>query len=133
MIAIDLSKQQVIDDDPKATRQINFTANLDWAGNTTMLFIIEEEKEIILDFSQGTVNVFHNFILFWYNIRSLKIIFADKKYNLLICLTIYSTLLAKSHYQSHHQNLWWWLLASKVEYIVRQNNNIVFFVSKNNV
>ena len=55
MIAIDLSKQQELDADPKATKQINFTGNLDRAGNTTMFFIIEEAKETILDFSQRTV------------------------------------------------------------------------------
>ena len=38
-------------------QKINFTKNLDRAGNTTMLFIIEEEKETVLDFSQGTVKV----------------------------------------------------------------------------
>ena len=32
MIAIDLSKQQVLDADPKAIQQINFTANLDRAN-----------------------------------------------------------------------------------------------------
>ena len=39
MIAIDLSKQQALDADPRAIQQINFTANLDRAGNTTMFFI----------------------------------------------------------------------------------------------
>ena len=57
MIAIDLSKQQALDADPRAIQQINFTANLDRAGNTTMFFIIEEAKETVLDFSQGTVKV----------------------------------------------------------------------------
>ena len=57
MIAIDLSNQQVLDVDPRAIQQINFTANLDRAGNTTMFFIIEEAKETVLDFSQGTVKV----------------------------------------------------------------------------
>ena len=57
MIAIDLSKQQALDDDPRAIQQINFTANFDRAGNTTMFFIIEEVKETVLDFSQGTVKV----------------------------------------------------------------------------
>ena len=58
MIAIDLSKQQVLDADPRAIQQINFTANLDRAGNTTMFFIIEEAKETVLDFSQGALKVF---------------------------------------------------------------------------
>ena len=38
-------------------QQINFTANLDRAGNTRVCFILEEAKETILDFSQGTVKV----------------------------------------------------------------------------
>ena len=57
MIAVDLSKQQALDADPRAIQQINFTANLDRAGNTTIFFILEEAKETILDFSQGTVKV----------------------------------------------------------------------------
>ena len=57
MIEIDLSKQQALDADPRAIQQINFSANLDRAGNTTMFFIIEEAKETVLDFSQGTVKV----------------------------------------------------------------------------
>ena len=57
LIAIDLSKQQALDADPRAIQQINFTANLDRAGNTTIFFIIEEAKETVLDFSQGTVKV----------------------------------------------------------------------------
>ena len=56
MIAVDLSKQ-ALDADPRAIQQINFTANLDRAGNTRVYFILEEAKETILDFSQGTVKV----------------------------------------------------------------------------
>ena len=41
MIAIDLSKQQKLDADPRAIQQINFKANLDRAQNKTF-FIIEE-------------------------------------------------------------------------------------------
>ena len=52
MIAIDLSKQQVLDADPRAIQQINFTANLERAGNTTMFFTIEEAKKTVLDFSK---------------------------------------------------------------------------------
>ena len=51
MIAIDLSKQQVLDADPRATQLINFTVNVDRAGNTTMFFVIELAKETALDFS----------------------------------------------------------------------------------
>ena len=57
MIAVDLSKEQALDSDPRAIQQINFTANLDRAGNTRVCFILEEAKETILDFSQGTVKV----------------------------------------------------------------------------
>ena len=41
VIATDLSKQQVLDADPNAIQQINFTGNLDQAENTTKVFIIE--------------------------------------------------------------------------------------------
>ena len=57
MITIDLSKQQALDADPKAIQQINFTANLDRAGNTRLYFILEEAKETVFEFSQGTVKV----------------------------------------------------------------------------
>ena len=57
MIAIYLGKQQALDVDPRAIQQINFTANLDLAGNTTMFFITEEAKETVLNFSQGNVKV----------------------------------------------------------------------------
>ena len=57
MIAIDLSKQQALDADPRANQQINSTANLDRAENTTMFFITEEAKETVLDLSQRTVKV----------------------------------------------------------------------------
>ena len=46
MIEIDLSKEQALS-----------TANLVRDGDATMFFIIEEAKETILDFSQGTVKV----------------------------------------------------------------------------
>ena len=63
LIAIDLSKQQALDADPRAIQRINFTGNLDRAGNTTIFFINEEANETVLDFSQGTVNVFVNVLL----------------------------------------------------------------------
>ena len=55
MIAIDLSRQTELDADPREIQQINFTANLDRAENTTMFFIIEEAKETVFEFSQGIV------------------------------------------------------------------------------
>ena len=57
MIAIDLSKQQVLDADPKAIHQINFSGNLE--EQSTIFFIIEEAKETVLDFSQGTLKIFY--------------------------------------------------------------------------
>ena len=57
MIVIDLSKQQALDADLRAIQQINFTANLERAEGATMFFIIEQAKETVLDFSQGTVKV----------------------------------------------------------------------------
>ena len=51
MIAIDLSRQNELDADPRAIQQINFTANLDRAGNTVIFFIIDEAKETIFEFS----------------------------------------------------------------------------------
>ena len=57
MIAVDLSKQKALDFDPKAIQQINFTANLDRAGNTRVYFILEEAKETVLNFSQGIAKV----------------------------------------------------------------------------
>ena len=57
MIVADLSKQQGLDADLQAIQQINFTANLDRAGNTRFYFILEEAKETVFEFSQGTVKV----------------------------------------------------------------------------
>ena len=57
MIAVYLSKQQALDADPKAIQQINFTANLHRAGNTRIYLILEEAKETIQNFAQGTVKV----------------------------------------------------------------------------
>ena len=38
-------------------QQINFTGNLDLYGGTIMSFITEAAKQIVLDFSQGTVSL----------------------------------------------------------------------------
>ena len=54
MIPIDLSKQQAFHADPM--QKINFTGNL--KQQATIFFIIEEAKETVLDFSQGTIKVF---------------------------------------------------------------------------
>ena len=57
MIAIVISRQQALDADPKAIQQINFTANLERDNGAIMFFIIDEAKETVSDFSQGTVKV----------------------------------------------------------------------------
>ena len=57
MIAIDLSKQQALDADPRAIQQINVIANLDGASNTRIYFILKGAKETILNFSHETVKV----------------------------------------------------------------------------
>ena len=54
IIAVDLSKQQALDVDPNAIQQINLAANLDRKNNTRFYFILEEAKETVFDFSQGT-------------------------------------------------------------------------------
>ena len=46
MITVDLNKEQVLDVDPKAIQQIDFTPNLDRAGNTRIYFILEEAKKM---------------------------------------------------------------------------------------
>ena len=43
MTAIDLSKQQALDADPKSMQQINFTGNLEQEATT--FFFIDEAKE----------------------------------------------------------------------------------------
>ena len=55
MIAIDSSKKQALDADPKAIQQINFTENL--KQQATIFFVIEEANEAVLDFSQRNVKV----------------------------------------------------------------------------
>ena len=75
MITIDLSKQQALDADPKTIQNVNFTGNLERGGNanTIMFLIIEEAKETVLDFSQGTVKVLLmcSTVLFCSNIISI--------------------------------------------------------------
>ena len=47
MIAIDLTKEEILDTNPKAIQQINFTGNLSDNNNRLIFFVIEEAKEII--------------------------------------------------------------------------------------
>ena len=44
MIAINLTKQQALDADPRPIQQINFTANLDRIGNTCSLLLKKQKK-----------------------------------------------------------------------------------------
>ena len=72
MVATDLSKQQALDSDPKAVEQINFTTNLDQAGQAAMYFIIEEAKENVSDFSTGFFTFSESIaVLFGFNIISI--------------------------------------------------------------
>ena len=66
MITIVLSKQQAFDADLKAIQQFNFTENLE--NQAAMFFIIEEAKETVLGFSQGTVKVLI-ITYFWFNVK----------------------------------------------------------------
>ena len=45
MISTDLSKQQALKSDAKAMQQINFTANLNREGITTMFFILKKQNK----------------------------------------------------------------------------------------
>ena len=69
MIAIGLSKQLALDVDTKTIQQINFTGYLEEVA--TILFILEEVKEVILNFftrsSESTVNLLC-FNIEWHNI-----------------------------------------------------------------
>ena len=59
MIEIDLSKQKALNADPKAIQQTNFSGRLQ--NQSTIFFIIEEARETVLHFSQGTVKVFSSY------------------------------------------------------------------------
>ena len=49
--------------DPKAIQEINFTANLDRAEQTAMYFIIEEAKETVWNFLQEIVRVLQSYFV----------------------------------------------------------------------
>ena len=57
MTAIDLTKLQALNVDPKTIQQFSFTGNINRAEGATMFFITEEAKETVLDFSQRTIRV----------------------------------------------------------------------------
>ena len=55
LIAIDLSKQQVLQENEDLIQQINFTGRLEKAGN--VFIIIEKKEHTVLEFSQNFANV----------------------------------------------------------------------------
>ena len=55
LIATDLSKQKVLDANPRANQQNIFTGKASW--NAIVYYILEQSKETILQFSEGTINV----------------------------------------------------------------------------
>ena len=57
MTAVDLSIKQALDADSKTIKQINFTAYLDRPGNARIYFVLEEAKETVFEFLQGTLKV----------------------------------------------------------------------------
>ena len=59
MIAMDLSRQQALDADPRARQKITLRGHLarNLVVNTRIFFIIEEVKRTVLDFSQETVKL----------------------------------------------------------------------------
>ena len=50
-------RKQPLDADLKAIQKINFKANLDTPGRTRIYLVLEEAKETVLQFSQGTLKV----------------------------------------------------------------------------
>ena len=57
LIAIDLSKQQVLEENEYLIQQINFIGRLEEAAN--VFIIIEEKENTILEFSQNFANVLY--------------------------------------------------------------------------
>ena len=59
LICCDLSKQKVLDSNPKASQKIEFVYKLDNnTVNAQVLTVLEKEKETNLEFSKGTVKVY---------------------------------------------------------------------------
>ena len=55
-VAVDLSKQRELDADPRAIQQVEFKYILE--TNSTIYWVLEISKEIILEFYKGTVKVY---------------------------------------------------------------------------
>ena len=58
LIAIDLTKQQVLQENEDLIQQINFIGRLEQAAN--VFIIIEKNEHTILEFSQNFANVLYN-------------------------------------------------------------------------
>ena len=59
LIAIDLSKQQVLQENEDLIQQINFIERLE--QNANVFIIIEKKENTILEFSQNFANVLYNY------------------------------------------------------------------------
>ena len=60
IIADDLSKQKALEDDSRATEQINFTGKIESTeANTRVIiyYILEQSNETMLEFAIGTTEV----------------------------------------------------------------------------
>ena len=55
--AVDLSKQKVLDADPRAIQQITFIGT-NVHDNTDIYFILEQSKKPVLEFGKGTAKVY---------------------------------------------------------------------------
>ena len=59
LICCDLSKQKVLESNPKANQQVEFVYKLDnGTDNAQVLTVLEKEKETNLEFSKGTVKFY---------------------------------------------------------------------------
>ena len=56
LVAVDLSKQNELDPDPKAIQQIEFKYMLE--TDSTIYWVLEKSKETISEFYKGTVKVY---------------------------------------------------------------------------
>ena len=68
MIVIDLSKQQALDDNPKAIQQTNFTANLNRAGNNNIFHYWKSKRNKFRFFTRNCESIV---ILFCFIIISI--------------------------------------------------------------
>ena len=56
LVAVDLSKQKELNEDPRAIQQIEFKYML--GTNSTIYWVLEKSKETTLEFYKGTVKVY---------------------------------------------------------------------------